>query len=225
MLIISLFSLLVSNLLFKFNIIRYFIIGLIAIGFIIFLVRKRDKIITAIAIKAVDGGPVFYRQRRLTKDGKLFDVIKFRSMRVDAEKDGVARLSTGENDDRITPIGRIIRKCRIDELPQLVNILKGDMSFIGPRPPLTYHPWPLSDYTSAQLHMFDVRPGITGWAQVHGRKDVEWHHRIELNCWYVDHMSLALDVRILFVTAFKALKNEDNVNTGETLARDDTPAQ
>ena len=99
------------------------------------------------------------------------------------------------------------------------------MSFIGPRPPLTYHPWPLSDYTSAQLHMFDVRPGITGWAQVHGRKDVEWHHRIELNCWYVDHMSLALDVRILFVTAFKVLKNEDNVNTGETLARDDTPAQ
>ena len=113
----------------------------------------------------------------------------------------------------------------MDELPQLVNILKGDMSFIGPRPPLTYHPWPLSDYTPAQLHMFDVRPGITGWAQVHGRKDVEWHHRIELNCWYVDHMSLALDVRILFVTAFKVLKNEDNVNTGETLAWDDAQAQ
>ena len=132
---------------------------------------------------------------------------------------------SGADDMRVTRVGKLLRATSIDELPQLVNILKGDMSFIGPRPPLTYHPWPLSDYTSAQLHMFDVRPGITGWAQVHGRKDVEWHHRIELNCWYVDHMSLALDVRILLVTAFKVLKNEDNVNTGETLARDDTPAQ
>lgn len=141
-----------------------------------------------------------------------------------AEHTGTGMYS-GADDMRVTRVGKLLRATSIDELPQLVNILKGDMSFIGPRPPLTYHPWPLSDYTSAQLHMFDVRPGITGWAQVHGRKDVEWHHRIELNCWYVDHMSLALDVRILFVTAFKVLKNEDNVNTGETLARDDTPAQ
>ena len=102
-----------------------------------------------------------------------------------------------------------------------MNILKGDMSFIGPRPPLTYHPWELSEYTAEQLHMFDTRPGITGWAQVHGRKDVEWHKRIELNCWYVDHMSLLLDIKIIFITLFKVLKNEDNVNIGETVAHND----
>ena len=91
-------------------------------------------IITAIAIKAYDKGPVFYSQVRLTKDGKEFGVLKFRSMKVNAEKDGVARLSSGDNDPRITPVGRFIRKCRIDELPQLLNIIKGDMTIVGPRP-------------------------------------------------------------------------------------------
>ena len=95
------------------------------------------------------------------------------------------------------------------------------MSFVGPRPPLTYHPWDISEYTEEQLHMFDVRPGITGWAQVHGRKDVEWHKRIELNCWYVDHVSLWLDLKILFTTVVKVLKNEDNVNVGATLVTDE----
>lgn len=96
------------------------------------------------------------------------------------------------------------------------------MSFIGPRPPLTYHPWPIEEYTEEQLHMFDARPGITGWAQVNGRKGVEWHKRIELNCWYVDNMSLWLDIKILFTTFFKVLKNEDNVNVGATLTVDKT---
>lgn len=96
------------------------------------------------------------------------------------------------------------------------------MSFIGPRPPLTYHPWPIEEYTEEQLHMFDARPGITGWAQVNGRKGVEWHKRIELNCWYVDNMSLWLDIKILFTTFFKVLKNEDNVNVGATLVTDKT---
>ena len=180
--------------------------------------------ITALAVKLDSNGPAIFKQQRLGLHGKTFWIYKFRSMCQGAEHTGTGVYS-GADDMRVTRVGKLLRATSIDELPQLVNILKGDMSFIGPRPPLTYHPWPLSDYTSAQLHMFDVRPGITGWAQVHGRKDVEWHHRIELNCWYVDHMSLALDVRILFVTAFKVLKNEDNVNTGETLARDDTPAQ
>ena len=180
--------------------------------------------ITALAVKLDSKGPAIFKQQRLGLHGKTFWIYKFRSMCQGAEHTGTGVYS-GADDMRVTRVGKLLRATSIDELPQLVNILKGDMSFIGPRPPLTYHPWPLSDYTSAQLHMFDVRPGITGWAQVHGRKDVEWHHRIELNCWYVDHMSLTLDVRILFVTAFKVLKNEDNVNTGETLARDDAPAQ
>ena len=191
-------------------------------------------VVVAIPLKLESPGPLFFKQKRVGRNGRYFYIHKLRSMYVDAEarkKELMAQNEMNglmfkmEDDPRVTKVGKFIRRTSIDELPQLVNILKGDMSFIGPRPPLTYHPWPLSDYTSAQLHMFDVRPGITGWAQVHGRKDVEWHHRIELNCWYVDHMSLTLDVRILFVTAFKVLKNEDNVNTGETLARDDAPAQ
>ena len=160
--------------------------------------------ITALAVKLDSNGPAIFKQQRLGLHGKTFWIYKFRSMCQGAEHTGTGVYS-GADDMRVTRVGKLLRATSIDELPQLVNILKGDMSFIGPRPPLTYHPWPLSDYTSAQLHMFDVRPGITGW--------------------YVDHMSLALDVRILFVTALKVLKNEDNVNTGETLARDDTPAQ
>ena len=96
------------------------------------------------------------------------------------------------------------------------------MALIGPRPPLTYHPWPYEEYTNKQKKMFRVRPGITGWAQVHGRKDVEWHHRIELNVWYVEHVSFLLDVRIFFSTILKVLSNADNENTGETLKKDNS---
>ena len=124
---------------------------------------------------------------------------------------------SGKNDARVTKVGRIIRKTSIDELPQLVNILKGDMALIGPRPPLTYHPWRVEDYTEEQFRMFEVRPGITGWAQVNGRKEVEWHRRIELNVWYVDHVSLPLDIKIMFMTVFKVVTNADNENTGATV--------
>ena len=99
------------------------------------------------------------------------------------------------------------------------DVLRGDMSLLGPRPPLTYHPWPLEEYTEEQLHMFDVRPGFSGWAQVHGRKDVEWHHRIELNVWYVRHCRFSLDAKIFFMTIFKVLTNADNENVGETLKK------
>ena len=124
---------------------------------------------------------------------------------------------SGKGDARVTKVGKIIRATSIDELPQCVNILKGDMSLIGPRPPLTYHPWPKEQYTKEQLHMFDVRPGITGWAQIHGRKDVEWHERIRLNNWYVDHLSFPLDVKIFFRTILKVLSNADNENKGATV--------
>lgn len=176
--------------------------------------------ITALAIKLESDGPAIFKQDRLGLNGKVFKIYKFRSMCQGAEHTGTGVYS-GADDMRVTKVGKIIRATSIDELPQLFNILKGDMSFIGPRPPLTYHPWDISEYTKEQLHMFDVRPGITGWAQVNGRKDVEWHKRIELNCWYVDHMSFWLDIKILFTTVIKVLKNEDNVNVGATLVTDE----
>ncbi len=177
--------------------------------------------ITAVAVKIESAGPALFKQERLGLKGKVFRIYKFRSMCQGAEHTGTGVYS-GADDMRVTRVGKIIRATSIDELPQLFNIIKGDMSFIGPRPPLTYHPWPIEEYTEEQLHMFDARPGITGWAQVNGRKGVEWHKRIELNCWYVDNMSLWLDIKILFTTFFKVLKNEDNVNVGATLVTDKT---
>ena len=175
----------------------------------------------ALAVKLSCRGPVIFKQKRLGRNGKEFNFYKFRSMVVNAEKTG-SGVYSGKSDPRVTKVGRILRATSIDELPQLFNILKGDMALIGPRPPLTYHPWPIGDYTEFQRHMFDVRPGITGWAQTHGRKDVEWHRRIELNVWYVEHVSLLLDLRIFFLTFFKVFTNADNANTGETLKKDDS---
>ncbi len=181
-------------------------------------------LITAIAIKLESDGPVIFKQERIGKDAKVFKIYKFRSMCVGAEHTG-SGVYSGANDMRVTKVGKIIRATSIDELPQLVNILKGEMSFVGPRPPLTYHPWNIEEYTQEQLRMFEVRPGITGWAQVNGRKDVEWHQRIRLNVWYVDNVSVFLDVKILFLTVFKVVTNADNVNTGETLVKEETQAE
>lgn len=188
----------------------------VVFALILFIILIPLLICTAVAIKLESKGPALFIQERVGRGAKVFKIYKFRSMCVGAEHTGTGVYS-GADDVRVTKVGRIIRALSIDELPQLLNIIKGDMSFIGPRPPLTYHPWEISEYTPFQLRMFEVRPGITGWAQVNGRKEVEWHERIRLNVWYVDHMSLALDVKILFMTFFKVLKNEDNVNTGETL--------
>lgn len=181
-------------------------------------------LITAVAVRLDSRGPVIFRQKRLGLDARAFDIYKFRTMCVGAEHMG-SGVYSGADDARVTKVGRILRALSIDELPQLVNILRGEMSFIGPRPPLTYHPWPLETYTKEQLHMFAVRPGMTGWAQVHGRKDVEWHKRIQLNCWYVDHVSFWLDIRIFFLTVFQVLKNENNVNVGATLTDGETEDQ
>ena len=135
--------------------------------------------------------------------------------------DGAEHTGSGvyseKGDPRVTKVGKFIRATSIDELPQLFNIIKGDMAIVGPRPPLTYHPWPLEQYTEEQMHMFDVRPGITGWAQVNGRKTVEWPHRIELSMYYAKNLSLVFDVKILALTVFKVLRNEDNENTGATV--------
>lgn len=170
---------------------------------------------TAASIKLTSPGPVLFKQQRLGLNGKEFTMYKFRSMSVGAEHTGSGVYSES-GDPRVTKVGRIIRATSIDELPQLINIIRGDMAIVGPRPPLTYHPWPLEQYTEKQRHMFDVRPGITGWAQVNGRKTVEWNRRIELNNYYVDHCSLLFDIKILFLTVAKVLRNDDNENVGTT---------
>lgn len=176
--------------------------------------------IVALAVKIDSPGPVLFKQDRIGKNGKVFKILKFRSMCVGAEKTG-SGVYSGKEDARVTRVGKIIRATSLDELPQIFNILRGDMSLIGPRPPLTYHPWEYSEYTDEQRRMFDVRPGMTGWAQVHGRKDVEWHKRIDLNVWYVDHISFWLDIKIFFMTIFKVITNADNENIGETLKNTD----
>lgn len=173
-------------------------------------------LVTAIAVKLTSSGPVLFKQQRLGLRGKVFMIYKFRSMADGAEHTGSGVYSE-KGDPRVTKVGKFIRATSIDELPQFINIIVGDMAIVGPRPPLTYHPWTIDQYTEEQFHMFDARPGITGWAQVHGRKGVEWHERIKMNVWYTQHISLALDVKILFMTVFKVLRNEDNVNTGATV--------
>lgn len=179
-------------------------------------------LILAIAVKIDSPGPVVFKQQRIGRKGKVFNIYKFRSMCVGAEQTG-SGVYSGKGDKRVTKVGNFLRKTSADELLQLVNILKGDMSLIGPRPPLTYHPWPYEQYTEEQKRMFEVRPGITGWAQVNGRKEVEWHKRIELNVWYVDHLSFRLDIKIFFMTIFKVFSNADNENTGATVTVDLIP--
>lgn len=190
----------------------------ILIGSFVLLLFWPVMLITAVAIKLDSPGPVIFRQERLGYKGKVFHMYKFRSMKVNSEHTG-SGVYSNKNDSRVTRVGRFIRATSIDELPQAVNMVLGDMSLIGPRPPLTYHPWPFEEYTPEQRHMFDVRPGITGWAQIHGRKDVEWHKRIRLNNWYVDHCSFRLDVIIFFRTIIKVLSNADNENKGETVKK------
>ena len=156
-------------------------------------------LITALCVKR-DGGPAFYKQTRLTKDGKEFNVLKFRSMRVDAESDGVARLSTGENDDRITPVGRFIRKTRIDELPQLINILMGDMSIVGPRPE---RPEIAAQYEKV-LPEFRLRLqakcGLTGYAQVYGKYNTSPYDKLQMDLMYISNPSIGVDLSIIFAT-------------------------
>ena len=176
-------------------------------------------LILAIAIKIDDPkGPVIFKQERLGKNGKVYWMYKFRSMKVGAEHTG-SGVYSNDKDDRITRIGHFLRKTRLDEIPQLFNILKGDMSFVGFRSPLTYHPWKWEEYTDEQRKMFTLKPGITGWAQVNGRKTVEWNQRIELNVWYAENVSFLLDIKIFFMTVFKVFANSDNENTEETVKR------
>lgn len=187
----------------------------VCIAFVALVVLSPLLLLTAIAIKLDSPGPILFKQERLGLKGRVFRIWKFRSMCVGAEKQGTGVYSY-KGDARITRVGRFIRATSIDELPQLVNILKGEMALIGPRPALTYHPWPFEQYTEHQRRMFDVLPGVTGWAQVNGRKEVPWPERIELNIEYVERMSLMFDIKIFLMTIFKVVTNANNNNTAKT---------
>jgi lipopolysaccharide/colanic/teichoic acid biosynthesis glycosyltransferase len=150
----------------------------------------------ALAIKLEDGGPVLFRQTRVGKGGKDFELLKLRSMSVGAEHLG-AGFAIDRGDSRITRVGRFLRRTSIDELPQLWNVLRGEMSVIGPRPTLRYQ---VDRYSARQRRRLDVRPGLTGWAQVNGRATLSWDDRIELDVWYVEHRSPLVDLKILLRT-------------------------
>jgi lipopolysaccharide/colanic/teichoic acid biosynthesis glycosyltransferase len=152
--------------------------------------------IAAAAVNLADGGPVLYRQQRVGKDGVEFELLKLRTMVVGAETKG-AGAAVDEGDSRITGPGTLLRRLSIDELPQLWNVIRGDMSVIGPRPTLAYQ---VERYTADQRRRLEVKPGLTGWAQVHGRARLPWAERIELDIWYVDNRSPLVDLKILLRT-------------------------
>ncbi len=164
-------------------------------------------ILVAICIKVTSEGPVFFKQKRLGKDGKVFDIIKFRTMIVNAEKIGDGLTVKSEDDSRITKVGKLLRKTSLDELPQLINVLKGDMSLVGPRPPATYFPYDgYENYPEWAKRRFDMRPGMTGLAQITVRNSVVWDKRIVIDNIYIDEFNILLDTKILLLTVARIIK-------------------
>ena len=191
----------------------------ILVSVAVLLVLSPLMLALALVIKAQDGGPVLYRQTRLTKDGRTFEILKFRSMRTDAEKDG-ARLSSGKDDDRITPVGRFIRACRLDELPQMFNILKGEMSVVGPRPE---RPEIARQYEQ-ELPEFSLRlqakAGLTGYAQVYGKYNTRPYDKLQMDLMYIASASLIEDLKIIFATLQILFMPEstEGIEAGQTTA-------
>jgi lipopolysaccharide/colanic/teichoic acid biosynthesis glycosyltransferase len=170
----------------------------------------------AIATKLEGGGPVLYRQRRIGQHGEEFELLKLRTMVVGAEHHG-AGWAVNEGDPRITRVGRVLRRLSLDELPQLWNVVRGDMSLIGPRPTLAYQ---VERYTPRQRRRLEVKPGITGWAQIHGRARLPWEDRIELDVWYVEHRSPRVDAKILLRTPLALFGGTYKGETGGWKASD-----
>ncbi len=183
------------------------------IALIVLLLASPVLLVITVALWIANDGQPFFFQRRPGKGNKVFSIIKFKTM--NDRKDAGGQLLPDA--DRLTLMGRFVRKTSLDELPQLINVLKGDMSLIGPRPLLEEY---LPLYNNRQIRRHEVRPGITGWAQVNGRNALDWQKRFELDVWYVDHLSLWLDVRIVFKTIMKVLKSEGvNSATSATMEK------
>lgn len=185
------------------------------ISLVMLIIISPLLLIIAIIVKLDSKGPAVFIQERLTLGGRVFKIYKFRTMVVNAERIGTGAYSF-DHDPRITKAGNILRKLSLDELLQLVNIVKGDMAFIGPRPILTYHPCKYEEYSEEEKTVFTVRPGISGWAQVNGRNSVDWEERFKLNEWYVQHVSLWLDIKIVFMTIAQVFSRKEIVIQGET---------
>ena len=166
-------------------------------------------IIIALVIKVGDRGPVFFQQERIGLYGKKFSICKFRTMVVNAEKMG-AGVFVEEEDTRITKAGKFLRHTSLDELPQLINILRGEMSLVGPRPTLPYQ---VENYDHRQIKRLNVKPGVTGWAQINGRSSLSWPERIELDLWYIKNWSLWMDLKIIFKTLKVVLEKRNLYKT------------
>ncbi len=183
----------------------------IAVSLTWLIVLSLPLAMIALAIRLESHGPVFFRQKRVGKDGRVFVIWKFRTMVDGAVNKGLG-VTVVKDDNRITRIGRLLRALSLDELPQIINVLNGDMSLIGPRPTL---PHQVEVYTPHQRRRLEVRPGITSWASVNGRNRLPWEERIELDVWYVDNLSVWLDVKILFKTLWVAFVTRDGVYAEE----------
>jgi undecaprenyl phosphate N,N'-diacetylbacillosamine 1-phosphate transferase len=164
-------------------------------------------ILISALIKVTSTGPIFFIQKRVGRKGRIFGIIKFRTMVQNSENIGTG-LDSYDNDPRVTKIGRILRNSSMDELPQLFNILLGDMSFVGPRPPTTYHPYVYEEYPKEKKRRFLVKPGVTGWAQINGRNQLNWDQKIKHDLIYVDNADWLFDLKILFLTIGKVVRNE-----------------
>ena len=189
----------------------------ILVSFFGLLILSFVLLIVAIAIKIDSKGPVIFKQQRVGKNGKVYNMYKFRSMKTDSEHTGTGVYSM-KDDPRVTKVGKFIRATSIDELPQFINILKGDMSLIGPRPVLTYYPKKWEEYTEEELIRFNVRPGVTGWAAVHDRKTNTVEARFAYDNYYVANISFGLDFKIFLMTIKSVLTSADNedITSGET---------
>ncbi|MBD8110037.1 sugar transferase [Priestia megaterium] len=159
-------------------------------------------------IKFTSKGPIFFRQERLGKDGKVFRILKFRTMIVNAENTGTGLFVKTENDNRITKVGKILRTTSLDELPQLWNVVVGDMSLVGPRPPVPYHPYKYQEYSDDQKKRFNMKPGMTGLTQATVRNSVSWDERIPIDVEYIEKFNLWLDIKIIFRTLQKMINPE-----------------
>jgi len=167
-------------------------------------------IVISLSVKFTSKGPIFFRQERLGKKGKVFKIVKFRTMVVNAEKIGDGLKINSENDDRITKVGKFLRATSLDELPQLWNVLVGDMSMVGPRPPVTYFPYDGYDnYPDWAKKRFEMRPGMTGLTQVTVRNSVPWDERIAIDIEYMEKFNILLDIKILFKTLKKVFVPEN----------------